>query len=86
MLLIAKKIHCIGKIVVLGGYLCDLQGLLGIKNEGGYWSTIVKKSWYWKCYIHVKNIKAHFTEEFFRAMDSLPGEIDNVPLFVFAMK
>ena len=51
-----------------------------------YGVDIMKRRQYWPRYICNNNIKSHFNNNDVGAMDALRGDLDNVPLCVFAIK
>ena len=86
MLRLIKKLHGTGKIVVLYYGFCVMHGLVDIKYKGLYGVYIINNRNYWPRYIDEKKIKSHFTDNDVGAMDTLYGELRNVPLSVFATK
>ena len=86
MLFITKSIHITGK-VVLGGYsLCVMKVLVDVGNEGIYGCNIIKKRWFWSCYIYGKKIKSNLIKNYVWSTDELHSEIDNVTIQVFSME
>ena len=86
MLRPTKKLHGTGNIVVLDYDFCVLQGLADINKKGEYGVALNKNIWYWPRYIGGENIKSHFTEKYFGAVDALRDELEYLPLHVFTMK
>ena len=79
-------IHGTGKIVVLDFCFCVLQGLTDMNKKGVCECAIVKNRWYWPHYIDGGKIKSHLKKKGVGVVDALSGEIEKVPLHVFAMK
>ena len=71
---------------MLDSGFCVLRELLYLKKKGVYGAALIKKRWYRLRYIDDNKIKSHFNDKDDVAMDALRGDLDNVPLRVFAMK
>ena len=52
-----------GKTVVLDYGFYDIQGLMDIKNNGIYRSSIIKKRRCWNIYMDCDKIKDNFTKK-----------------------
>ena len=83
---LAKNIHGTGNISLLDSDLCVLHGFFYINTKVLYGYYLINKSWYWTWYIDDEKIKARFTEQDIGALDEFCGEIEKVPLNIFAMK
>ena len=56
------------------------------RRRGLYGAAIIENRCYWPHSIDGKKIKTHFISKVVGAVDALHGELDNIPLRVFAMK
>ena len=86
MLRLTKKFHGTVNISVLDSGLCFLQGLVDIKKKWVYGDDHIKKRHYLPHYIDGNKIKDHFNDKDVGVMDALHDELENMSLFVFAMK
>ena len=86
MCILTKEIRVKGNIVVLDSGFCVLQGFVDIKKKGVYGANIIKNRRYWPNCIGVENIKYHFINKVVGAVDTIFGELENMPLCVFFMK
>ena len=86
MFSLTKMVHDTGKVVVLYPGFYVLHILVYIKKKGLYGSNIIKKRGYLPHYIYGEKIKSHFTNKGVGVLCEIHGEIDNVPLHVFATK
>ena len=75
-----------GLVIILDSGFCVLKGIIELCKKGIYASVLIKKRHYWPKFIHVDEIHAHFDEKEVGAADSWPGQLDNVPFHVYAMK
>ena len=75
-----------GLVVILDSGFCVLKGIIELHKKGIYMSVLIKKRRYWPNFICGDEICAHFDEKEVDAADSWPGQLDNVPFHVYAMK
>ena len=75
-----------GLVVNLDSGFCVLKGIIELHKKGIYASALIKKRRYWPKFICGDEICAHFDKKEVGAADSWPGQLDNVPFHVYAMK
>ena len=76
----------LGFIVILDSGFCVLKGIIELHKNGVFASALIKKRRYWPKYIRGDEIKEHFKGKEVGDADSWAGQLDDVPVHVFAMK
>ena len=86
LLHVFEPIFAKGMVVILDSGFCVLRGIIELKKQGVYASTLIKKHKYWPKHIMGVEIKAHFDGMDVRDCDSWKGRMEEVPFHVYAMK
>ena len=66
-------------------FFCVLRAIIELKR-GVFVSSLIMKQKYWPKYIDGDSIDAHFEGKQVGAVDSLLGQMHNIPFHVFGMK
>ena len=87
LLRMTETIHNTGRLVILDSGFCVLKGLVELGKVGLFVSVFIKERCYWLKYIKGGENKG--TVQRIRKVgevDAWPGNIDNIPFYVFLMK
>jgi hypothetical protein len=86
LLRLTKSLWGTGKALVLDSGFCVLQGIVELKKKGVFAAALIKKRRYWPKHVDGDGVKAHFDSKEVGSVDVLNGELDNVKVFIHAMK
>ena len=86
LLRMTKSIWNTGRVVVLDSGFCVLMALIALEKHGLFAHALIKKRRYWPKYICVESIKSKCAGKPVGFVDALPGTLDGIPFYVFAMK
>ena len=86
MLHLTKPVWGTGKLGVLDSGFCVLQGLVELKKKGVYTHALIKKRRYWPKHVPGDDIIAPFAEKKVEETDTICGELDSIPFYLYGMK